>query len=136
MGKGAGCFYCKWHKDGKIEEPGWTYGCAKGLDNTDIKDRDDVLKCPQGRPCFGFQIGGYYTHMELVDNDAGIPPAERNNSCLEWRIWSDGEFPRGEPFKDEPSMEFHLCDFDQLKDFVDFWSKVLGKTDDSSRDGK
>ena len=124
MAKGPGCFYCKWHTDGVIQEPGLAYKCAKGLDTSAILTKEDVLKCPQGATVFGFQIGGYYTHMELVVND----PEQKHNSCLEWRIWSDGEFPQGEPAVDPPSMEFHLCNFEQLKEWVEWWSKVLRKS--------
>lgn len=130
MAKGPGCFYCKWHSEGVINEPGWAFKCTKGLDNSKIQTIDDVLTCPQGRPVQGFQIGGYYTHMELVDPDAGIPKEKRNNSCLEWLIWSDGEFPRGLPAKDPPEIRFHLCDFGQLVEFVEFWKKALKWTPD------
>lgn len=132
MAKGPGCFYCRWHTKGVVDVPGWAYECSKGLDVSKIQTIEDVLTCPQGRPLKGFQIGGYYSHMELVDPDASIPKEKRNNTCLEWLIWSDGEFPQGEPSKDEPTMTFHLCDFGQLVDFVEFWKRRLNWVDESN----
>jgi hypothetical protein len=118
MSKGPACFYCKNSKNGRPAEIGWSYDCSFGLDNSKlVGDVDDVLKCKKGDPRVGFQIGGYYTHMWF----------EKDGDCLSWIIASDGEFPTDDPKK---FIVFHICDFEQLKDFVEFWGKELHRKED------
>lgn len=92
------------------------YICSKNLpmpsSSADMSDADLVSACPGGEPREGFQIGGYYSHMWF----------EPEGSCLNWNICSDGEFPT-----DQPTIQFHICDFTQLERFVAFWGKELRK---------
>lgn len=104
--------------------------CSKGLpmpdQQPDIEDAEIVRQCPGGDPQLGFQIGGYYSHMWF----------EGDGSCLEWRICSDGEFPT-----DKPEISFHICDFEQIERFVEFWGKELRRrglieTDDDGQSSR
>ena len=66
----------------------------------------------------GFQIGGYYSpvHFEVESDNIG------NSSCIEMVIHSDGQFPTEEP---EGMLSLHLCDFEQLENFVKVWGDKL-----------
>jgi len=113
MSKGRACFYCHHGAKGCTDRIGWSYDCSKGRDNTDLGDRPEhMIKCPEAEPRVGFQIGGYYTHMDF----------QEDGDCLTWRIWSDGNFPT-----DEPEIQFHICGFWQMEEFVAFWGPVLRK---------
>lgn len=117
------CFYCNnseylhqhVEKDGKFYPQ---YKCRKNLSMPDHQyprsDVEIVLECPGGDPRYGFQIGGYYTHMWFERDEP--------NSCLEWMIASDGEFPSQ---NGEPEISFHICNFKQIERFVEFWGKEL-----------
>lgn len=78
--------------------------------DVDRPDEEIVASCSGGKPCLGFQIGGYYSHMWF----------EADGACLAWSICSDGDFPT-----DKPEFVFHICDFKQIERFVDFWGKEL-----------
>lgn len=120
MGKGGACFHCTKAHNGRIEEPRWSYDCSVHLDNSGMNSTEDnpdwkqVLNCPEGDLRYGFQIGGYQSHMRI----------EKEGDCYLWEIYSDGEFPT-----DEPKFIFHLCDLDQLQSFIDVWKEAerLGK---------
>lgn len=112
----SACFHCR-NSIGEIKPPdGWVYTCTKG--QTILPDGDDpiaVERCPEGAPRYGFQIGGYWTHMWFEKKS---PQAH----CLEWKICSDGEFPTKDR---QPGMEFHICDFRQMEKFVAYWGKIF-----------
>lgn len=77
-----------------------------------------MITCPEALPKVGFQIGGYYSYMWFEDIRGS---GERDpDACLEWQICSDGEFPT-----ESPKIEFHICDFEQLERFVEFWRYFL-----------
>ena len=132
MPKGTACFYCrnsiKPRSEEDIEE--WAYRCKYGIDNTEMNGHGTippydslslVINCPKGSPRLGFQIGGYYTHMWFendVDSSLPIEPG----SHLKWCIASDGDFPTE---NDETGIEFHICDFEQIEQFVKFWKKEI-----------
>jgi len=123
MPKGPACFYCRHHTHARAHVgDGWSYDCKFGIDNSQMNgDVEDVLKCEKGSPQFGFQIGGYYTHMRFEPEDIGeLEP----NCCLEWIIMSDGSFPTNEDMQTQ-SIVFHVCDFRQIEEFVSFWGKRL-----------
>ncbi len=111
MGKGSSCFDCEYNHNGRIVELGWSYDCSKGVDNSKMNNGiEDVIKCKQSSPQVGFQIGGYYSHMTI----------KKDGDCLEWYIKSDGEFPN-----DKTGISFHICDFEQIENFVKFWRKQI-----------
>jgi len=64
----------------------------------------------------GFQIGGYYSpvHFEYDDSAEG--------ECLEMVLHSDGQFPTEE---EQAMIRLHICDFEQLENFVEVWGKKL-----------
>ena len=113
MSKGSACFYCRNSCNAKPHPStiGWWFNCSLGLDNTNLNGEiEDALKCPQVNPRYGFQIGGYYTHMWF----------EPDGDCLTWVIASNGQSPT----KDEAEMiRFHICEFKQIEDFVRFWKE-------------
>lgn len=137
------CFDCRNSRsvDGMVEREGGgyhhQYTCAKGLHQPDrvegVPDVEIVQQCPGGDPRFGFQIGGYYSHMWLeggskVPCEPKCPGAmcqdgcKRESSCMTWCIASDGEFPTKDG---EPGITFHVCDWHQIERFVAFWGKEL-----------
>ena len=63
----------------------------------------------------GFQIGGYWNKMHFEDDGGG---------CLKWHIHGDGQFPSD---NESDWIEFHICDFTQIEEFVKFWGKELRK---------
>jgi len=115
----SGCFNCRNQTNGRIVEPGWRYDCKLGLNNEHIKTIKDMSGCPMCEPQLGFQVGGYYSHMFFVR----YSPMKENN-CLEWHILSNGDFPKKE---NEPHIQLHICDFEQLERFVEFWREELEK---------
>ena len=117
------CFHCRNAINGHIIPPGWSYDCAKGIDNKHMDGGiEQVVACPEGEPQIGFQIGGYHTHMYFEQDDDSITKP----GCLEWHIESDGEFPvHGNNRPGRQPIQFHLCDFTQLEEFVEFWGKEL-----------
>ncbi len=129
VAKGSACFYCK-HSvkitethDEARRQGGWVHDCALGLDNSDIIGQwPAILKCPQSEPRWGFQIGGYYTHM-WFEYDATLPEdGGEPNQCLNWHIQSDGDFPTKDGGE---HIVFHICDFWQLERFVETWGREL-----------
>ena len=123
MGKGQACFDCRNCDDKRshTDRIGWRHYCKLGMSNSKMNGGiEQVLDCPNGQPRLGFQMGGYYTHMWFepyyieTDNGPGF--------CLNWIIKGDGEFPR-----DEPELQFHICDFTQIEAWVKFWGKELRK---------
>ena len=115
MGKGKSCFYCENHFNAHIEKPGWSHDCKEGIDNSNLNNGiEDVVNCPKGKPQFGFQIGGYYTHMVF----------QKNSECLTWIIKSDGCFPTDD---ENEQIKFHVCNFKQIERFVEFWGNYLRK---------
>lgn len=110
--KNNNCFYCLNHNAGKgvlAENTGWYHQCTLGIKNEDLQE---VEKCPSYKPNKGFQIGGYYTHMDI----------KPHGDCLIWTIHGDGEFPKTDPSE---FIELHICDFEQIEYFVEFWGKHL-----------
>jgi hypothetical protein len=69
-----------------------------------------VMDCPGGNVRYGFQIGGYYTHMHF--NQDGP-------KCLSWHMST-----KGKPDYDYDE-EFHICDFRQIEVWVKFWGEEL-----------
>jgi hypothetical protein len=115
------CFFCRKHAKGFIvKEGGWHHRCGEGLENIGLKD---IEKCPKYAPNVGFQIGGYYSHMYF---DPEGPGYERDsysgNPCMTWTMESDGMFPTDDPAR---MLKFHICDFEQIEEFVEFWGKYL-----------
>lgn len=109
------CFYCRNAINGRVTAPGWTYDCTKGINNKKMDGGvEQALTCPECDLRLGFQIGGYYTHMYF----------ERDGTCLEWHISSDGEFPITDEDNRE-SMNLHVCDFEQIEIFVKVWGAEL-----------
>ena len=121
MAKGGACFYCRNSINAKINAPGWSYDCKFGIDNSEMNgDVDQVVQCAKGLPRFGFQMGGYYTHMWV----------EGESDCLEWKIQGNLEFPTDDG---EAPLSIHICNFGQIEEFVEFWGRYLrdkGKRDD------
>ncbi|KKN66945.1 hypothetical protein LCGC14_0466250 [marine sediment metagenome] len=116
--EGSGCFKCQNSCNPTvIQGRGWAYECSLNVDNSEIHTLDDMLKCEKVNPQFGFQVGGYYTHMWFTEEADG---------CLEWVICSDGEFPID---NSEEFIRFHICSFEQIESFVKFWRKELEKRD-------
>lgn len=112
--KNNDCFYCLNHSDGeRAENNGWYHSCKLGILNDGLKD---IHKCEKYLPNKGFQIGGYYSHMhfDYIDGES--------NPCMDWIIHSDGEFPRDER---NEMLVFHICDFRQIEEWVQFWGKYL-----------
>jgi len=105
------CFYCLNKGEGVAADKGYHYPCTKGIENEGLQD---ISKCEKYSPCNGFQIGGYYTHMHFEQ--------EEHADCLEWVIHSDGEFPTED---EEQMIQFHICDFEQIEKWVEFWGKRL-----------
>lgn len=113
------CFFCRNSINSRPNPDGvgWIHDCKLGLDNphppaAGARKFEDVLQCPGASPRWGFQIGGYYTHMWL----------EQDGDCLTWYIEGDGMFPT--PGK---TMNFHICDFKQIERFVRLWGQELRK---------
>ena len=107
------CFYCLNHGDGEAaENTGWYHHCKFGIENEDLQE---VEKCPKWEPNKGFQIGGYYSHMHFEFD-------ENTDNCIEWIIHSDGEFPTDNP---KEMIRFHICEFQQIENWVNFWGKYL-----------
>lgn len=108
------CFYCL-HSKSEYISNNVTHSCLKGLDNSTLKD---VNECDDYYPSQGFQIGGYYSkiHFEFEKGE--------NNTCCEMVIHSNGEFPTENT---ESMIKLHLCDFEQLEEFIDVWGKFLRK---------
>lgn len=91
------------------------YSCSENVQP--IPKRGE--QCPKKDPRIGFQLGGYYSHMWFERHDHS-----EVNECLEWMIASDGDFPTKDG---KVGIQFHLCDFRQLEEFVKFWGKELRK---------
>lgn len=145
------CFYCRNSRQvpGQGHVPDPEYTCLKGLPKAHlIGDVGFATECLQFNPRIGFQMGGYYTHMWFETDPTYTPeefvefgPEIVQNSCLTWYIQGDGEFPIPDEEVGQPGkmLEFHLCDFTQLEDFVNFWGAELRKRgwiyDDDKDDG-
>lgn len=119
----SGCFYCRNHRDQRPHQSGtgWAVSCKRGLDTEKVADSPEgVLACEKGDVQFGFQIGGYYRHMHF-DGEApqDLGDGATLGGCLELHIEGDAEFPQN------GEMQFHLCDFHQLEEWVAFWGKEL-----------
>ena len=118
--RGVACFYCKHSVN--ISNG---YACSLGLDNSipELSDetagKEAILVCPEADPKWGFQIGGYYTHMWFELSD-GVPP----DACLTWHIQSNGEFIKEDG---QEHIKFHICDFRQIEEFVKLWGDELRK---------
>ena len=84
----------------------------------------DIKKCKKYFPNIGFQIGGYYSHIHFEINEETKPDKDGNNPCLEMVIHSDGQFPT-EDLKE--MIHFHICDFQQIEEWVSFWGEYLRK---------
>lgn len=113
--KNNNCFYCLHHDELNsiiAENNGWYHHCKLNIQNEDLQD---IKSCEGYKPNNGFQIGGYYTHMHF----------EPDGDCLEWIIHSDGDFPRNDP---SDWIRFHICDFEQIVKWVDFWKNELKKS--------
>lgn len=107
------CFDCLNRGKGIIANPGWYHSCKLGIENDGMKE---ITQCVSYKPNNGFQIGGYYSHTHFeFDKD-------NSDSCMELYIHSDGEFPRDE---EKEFIQFHICDFRQIEDWVLFWGKYL-----------
>lgn len=119
----SGCFYCRNYLNARAnpDGPGWVYDCRLGLDTSTIAyNPEAVTACPSGDVQLGFQIGGYYRHMWFDgETPVFIGGGATIGGCLDLHIQGDAEFPQGE------SMEFHLCEFQQLEEWVAFWGKEL-----------
>jgi len=125
MATGQACFYCRNSKNGRPDEIGWKYDCALDIDNSEMNDGiEQVVECPKGKPRQGFQLGGYYTHMWFEAECQNVPPEP--GQCLSWTIMGDGEFPIADGEDTEP-ITFHICDFEQIEEFVEFWRGELEK---------
>ena len=123
--KNNDCFYCLNHDSNGstlAENTGWYHPCKFGIENEDMKI-DVVKKCEKYFPNVGFQIGGYYSHVHF-EIDGKKPDKDGYNPCLEMVIHSDGVFPKEDP--DEMTY-WHICDFEQLEEFVEFWGRYLRK---------
>ena len=113
------CFDCINHDpedhDNVKDEPGWYHGCKLKIPNEGLKS---IIDCKSYEPNKGFQIGGYYSqvHFELGSKEP--------NPCMEMFIHSDGEFVTHD---ESEMMQFHLCDFRQLEDWVKFWGDHFRK---------
>ena len=94
--------------------------CGKGHTHTEPMTLESCEQCPDFAPRVGFQVGGYYSHMwfEQIGKD-----------CLEWIMQTDGDFPIHDD--DNPNgrqpLQLHLCGFQQLEAFVNFWGRWLRK---------
>ena len=110
----SACFHCR-HSIEKTDLTlhGRLYTCQKGHQLLKSESPYDVANCPDGAPQFGFQIGGYWSHMWFEKSSP-------HNTCLEWIICNNGDHPTS-----EPSTQIHICDFKQLENFVAFWGKYL-----------
>ena len=131
MPKGDACFYCRNAisgrvlNDGNFQEVlknpsvgGWGYDCRLGLENESLNGGPRVAaSCSGFDPRIGFQIEGYYTHMWFEKKPHG---------CLTWIIQGDGEFPVSDDDAEE-LLEFSICDFTEIENFVRFWGKELRK---------
>jgi len=120
---GGACFDCKNSTNARNNGCGWSYDCKHGIDNRKMNGGiQQVLSCPKGEPRIGFQVGGYYTHMwfEQEDNRLAAKPGQ----CLRWVVMSDGEFPIQDD-DDGTHLEFHICRFEQIEYFVEFWRGEL-----------
>lgn len=112
--KNNNCFNCLNHDQNNFipaDDTGWYIPCRLGIKNEGLQD---IKHCPQYNPNNGFQIGGYYSHMHF----------EQDGGCLKWIIHSNGEFPQNDP---EQFIQFHICDFRQIEEWVKFWGKELRK---------
>lgn len=116
----SGCFYCRKSKrDTGFSGPGHRYKCKEGRPNKHIGE-NDCDKCDGYDPQIGFQTGGYYTHMWFENG------GEENNTCMDWVIYGNLEFPAGHDNGVEPTI-IHICDFKQIEEWVKFWGKELRK---------
>ena len=110
--KNNNCFYCLNHGKGELaENKGWYYPCKLEIPNEGLHD---LQSCPKWKPCNGFQIGGYYSHMHFECTEP--------DDCLEWVIHSDGAFPTDDPSR---MISLHICDFRQIEEWVAFWGAHL-----------
>lgn len=133
------CFYCRAGRrvDGQGHIPDPEYVCLKNQPNAHLVGGIEAAgQCPQFDPRVGFQMGGYYTHMwfetdpiTTAEEVAAHGPKVAQNRCLTWYIQGDGEFPiqDGDVEAGYKMLEFHLCDFRQLEDFIKFWGTELRK---------
>ena len=124
--KGNACFYCKHSINGHVDPnpPGWSYDCGLGLDNSNLNGGyEKVLECEKAEPRWGFQMGGYYTHMWFELDGTPIDKGGERDPCLIWHIQGDGEFPSEN--QEEDNLRFHICDFEQIEKFVKLWGNEL-----------
>lgn len=118
MSKGDACFYCNNCCNQTIDDIGWKYDCNLGIENTEFKNKSTIQnQCSKFDSREGFQIGGYYTHMHFVNHSPDEP-----NSCLEWMIQGDLNFPKSDPTE---FTSIHLCDFRQIEEWVKYWGTEL-----------
>ncbi len=126
MSKAMACWYCRNVCNTRNDGSGWTHDCKLGIDNTGF---DDVSKLAEQCKSFdmrkGFQMGGYYTHM-WFEYDGTLPEeGGAADGCMNWVIQGDLEFPiQDEDTQSEP-MRIHICDFEQIEEWVAFWGKEL-----------
>lgn len=112
--KNNNCFNCLNRGEGELKEiTGWYYPCKLDIQNENIQN---IKECSSYIPNNGFQIGGYYSHIHFEYDK------EQIDKCMEMIIHSDGKFPEEEP---ENQIQFHICDFKQLEEFVKEWGEYL-----------
>ena len=108
----SACYHCRNSENGRIIEPGWAYDCKLNLDTSNMSggSPSKVIECPGGDVKYGFQVGGYWTNMWFEKESTC-------NQCLRWitNIKDEDELP----------ISLHICDFEQLEEFVEFWRKEL-----------
>lgn len=125
MSKGNACFYCRNSGESEPAHPdgvGWIHSCKFGIDNTGFDEIDTIAEqCGKYSPRFGFQMGGYYTHM-WFEPESCEPEDDCMGICLEWCIQGDLEFPT-----EEKTIKIHICDFTQIERWVEFWGEELRK---------
>lgn len=102
------CFNCRNRKE---KSPMEAEECLRGHTTYSVKSVKELSICSDFNPRVGFQIGGYWSHMWFTQENPG-----HIDTCLKWNICSDGEFPT-----DKPAISFHICDFEQMEKFIEFW---------------
>jgi len=121
MSRADACFYCRNSGELIPDDIGWIHTCKFGINNTGFDEKDTITEqCDKYSPRFGFQMGGYYTHM-WFEPECCQPEDDCTDTCLEWHIQGDLEFPT------EETISIHICDFTQIEAWVKFWGKELRK---------
>jgi hypothetical protein len=95
------------------DNTGWYHPCNLGIPNDGLKD---VKSCKKYSPNKGFKIGGYYSHVHFEYDK------KTKNPCMEMIVHSDGQFPTDDRSE---MIQFHICDFRQLEDFVKEWGSYF-----------